>query len=91
MEIHKPKPSHTLREFFGEVGVVILGIIIALAGEQALSSLESRHKMRVVTEEMRQEISGDDGPQSLERIALSRCISNALDSIRRSIEKNAAR
>jgi hypothetical protein len=91
MEIHKPKPSHTLREFFGEVGVVLLGIVIALAGEQALSSLESRHKMRVVTEEMRQEISGDDGPQSLERIALSRCVSNALDSIRRSVEQNAER
>jgi hypothetical protein len=44
-----------------------------------------------VTEEMRQEISGDDAPQFLERIALSTCISNALDSIHRSVEQNAQR
>jgi hypothetical protein len=91
MDIHKPKPSHSLREFLSEVGIVLLGIVIALAGEQALSSLESRHKMRLVTEEMRQEISGDDAPQVLERIALSTCIGNALDSIRRPVEQNAQR
>lgn len=91
MEIHKPKPSHNLREFFSEVGIVLLGIVIALAGEEALRSLEARHKMRLVTEEMRQEISGDDGPQVSERIALSPCIGNALDSMRHSVEQNADR
>jgi hypothetical protein len=91
MEIHKPKPSHNLREFLSEVGVVLLGITIALAGEQALSSLESHHKIRLVTEEMRQEISGDDGPQVFERIALSKCLNDSLDTIRRSVEQNAER
>ncbi len=91
MEIHKPKPAHNLREFLSEVGVVILGITIALAGEQTLSRLESRHKISLVTEEMRQEISGDDGPQALQRIALSRCINASLDEIRRAVEENAER
>jgi hypothetical protein len=91
VEIHKPKPARNLREFFSEVAVVLLGIVIALAGEQALSSLEWRHKMRLVTEEMRQEISGDDGPQVLERVALSPCIDKALDAIRSSVEQNTGR
>ena len=91
MEIHKPKPARNLREFFSEVAVVLLGIVIALAGEQALSSLEWRHKMRLVTEEMRQEISGDDGPQVLERVALAPCIDKALDAIRSSVEQNTGR
>ncbi len=91
MEIHKPKPSHNLREFVSEVAVIILGIAIALAGEQALSRLESRHKMNLVSEEMRQEVSGDDGPQVLQRIALSPCINTALDAIRTAVEQNAGR
>ena len=91
MEIHKPKPSHNLLEFLSEVAVVLLGIVIALAGEQTLLSLESRHKIRLVAAEMRQEISGDDGPQVLERIALSKCVDSALDAIRGSAETNADR
>jgi hypothetical protein len=91
VEIHKPKPARNLREFFSEVAVVLVGIVIALAGEQMLISLERHHKMRLVTEEMRQEVSGDGGPQVLERVALSPCISNALDAIRSSVEQNAGR
>lgn len=91
MEIHKPKPLHSLREFLSEVAVVLLGIVIALAGEQTLLSLESHHKIRLVMEEMHQEISGDDGPQALERIALSKCIDGALDAIRGSAEANTDR
>jgi hypothetical protein len=45
VEIHKPKPAHNLREFFSEVAVVLVGIVIALAGEQMLISLEWHHKM----------------------------------------------
>ena len=91
VEIHKPKSSRNLREFFSEVAVVLLGIVLALAGEQTLSSLEWHHKMRLVTEEMRQEISGDDGPQVLERVALSPCINKALDAVRSSVEQNTGR
>jgi hypothetical protein len=91
VEIHKPKPVRNLREFCSEVAVVLVGIVIALAGEQMLLSLEWHHKMRLVTEEMRQEISGDGGPQVLERVALSPCINTALAAIRSSVEQNAAR
>ena len=91
MEIHKPKPAHNLGEFLSEVAVVVLGIIIALAGEQLLQSLEWRHRMRLADEQMRQEIAGDDGPQVLERIALSRCVNDALSAIRSSVEQAAPR
>jgi hypothetical protein len=91
VEFHKAKPAHTLLEFLSEVAIVLLGIVIALAGEQVLSSLEWRHKVRLLSEEMRQEVSGDDGPQALERIALSPCINKALDTIRLSVEQNTGR
>jgi len=91
VEIHKPKPAHNLREFLSEVAVVVVGIVIALAGEQVLQSFEWRHKMRLADEQMRQEIAGDNGPQVLERIALSPCLNDALAAIRSSVEQAAPR
>jgi hypothetical protein len=36
MEIHKVKPIHSWRDFLKELGTIVLGICIALAGEEAL-------------------------------------------------------
>ena len=33
MEIHKPKPVHNWRELLTEIGVVVIGILIALSLE----------------------------------------------------------
>jgi len=38
MDIHKPKPVHSWREFLSEILVVVTGIAIALAGEQAIQT-----------------------------------------------------
>ena len=40
MEIHKPKPVHNWQEFFSEISVVVVGIVIALAGEQAVEGVQ---------------------------------------------------
>jgi hypothetical protein len=39
MEIHKPKPWHGGREFLKEVGIIVIGVVIALSGEQAVEAL----------------------------------------------------
>ena len=39
MEIHKPKPVHSLREFLSEIVVIVVGILIALALEQLVEAL----------------------------------------------------
>jgi hypothetical protein len=38
MEIHKPKPIHNWRELMTEIGVIVIGILIALGLEQAVES-----------------------------------------------------
>jgi hypothetical protein len=38
MHLHRPKPVHGLREILTEIGVVVVGIAIALGGEQALTA-----------------------------------------------------
>ena len=91
MEIHRPKPTHNLREFFSEVAIVVVGIVIALAAEQVVQSFEWRHKMSLADEQMRNEIAGDDGPQVYERLALSPCVNEGLGGIRNAVEHDAAR
>jgi len=54
VEIHRPKPVHSWRELATEVGVIVIGITIALGGEQTLEWLhrraevsEARHALKL--------------------------------------------
>jgi len=42
MDIHKPKPVHSLREFVGEI-VIIGGMLIVPRVDQVVTRLKSRH------------------------------------------------
>jgi len=42
MHFHLPKPLHGWREFAGEVGVIVLGVLIALGFEQIVSRAHDR-------------------------------------------------
>ncbi len=46
MEIHKPKPWHGWPEFAKEVGTIVLGVLIAIAAEQAVEALHHRDVVR---------------------------------------------
>lgn len=46
MEIHKARPAHSWREFFTELGTIVLGILIALGGEEIVSRYHWRGQMR---------------------------------------------
>jgi len=43
LDIHKPKPFHSVKEFLSEICVVVIGIAIALGGEQLLESWHWGH------------------------------------------------
>jgi hypothetical protein len=80
MHIHLPKPLHGWREFLGEIGVIVIGILIALGLEQAIAGVEDRrhaHEARdAIDAEMR---------ENLQRIAThlnqSQCNERRLDQI----------
>lgn len=46
MHFHLPKPLHGWREFAGEVGIIVLGVLIALGAEQFAQSLQWRRDVR---------------------------------------------
>lgn len=47
MDIHRPKAVHGWRELLREVGVIVLGVLIALAGEQAVEAIHWMHQADV--------------------------------------------
>jgi hypothetical protein len=45
VDIHKPKPIHSWRELIVEIGVIVVGIVIALSGEQIVEALHWSHQI----------------------------------------------
>lgn len=56
MDIHKPKPVHSWREFLSEIGVIVIGVMIALAGEQTVEALSWREKVAAAAAAMNKEL-----------------------------------
>ena len=45
MHIQLPKPLHGWREFAGEVGIIVLGVLIALGAEQLIQTIHSQREV----------------------------------------------
>ena len=86
MHVHMPKPLHGWRAFLDEVGIIVVGVLIALAAEQAVQSIEWREKVDSALFDMDNELGSGDGPQAYGRLAIYACIANDLNSLRASIE-----
>lgn len=53
MDIHKPKPVHGWRGFVAEIGVIVVGVLIALSAEQTAQALHWRHQVHRERESLR--------------------------------------
>lgn len=81
MHVHLPKPLHGWREFAGEVGIIVLGVLIALAAEQLVENLHWHQKVRRAEDAMRLELAQDDGPQAYGRVIIGPCLDAKLSRI----------
>ena len=59
MHFRLPKPLHGWREFVGEVGIIVIGVLIALGAEQVVEDWSWRHKVGVVRESLMGELAND--------------------------------
>jgi hypothetical protein len=73
MHVHLPKPLHGWRAFVGEVGIIVLGVLIALSAEQVAQSIHDRYLAREALEHIRSELAYDSA-FAAERIALGDCM-----------------
>lgn len=80
MEIHKPKPVHNWREFLTEIGVVVIGVCIALAAEQAVEwvhwQIEVGHAREFIASEMALDMRA-----GIERVRTEHCFEQNIDAI----------
>lgn len=60
MEVHKSEARHRLRKILWEYGIVVLGVITALAAQQAVESLHRRQQRRQLEEDLREEMRIND-------------------------------
>jgi hypothetical protein len=80
MDIRKPKPIHSWREFLSELGVVVLGIALAFSGEQLIEHLHDEHKAEGARRGIREEIGTNLGVLG-NRAEIQACIDRRLDEI----------
>jgi hypothetical protein len=76
-----PKPLHGWRAFMGEVGVIVLGVLIALTFGQIVDAWQWRDKVSHAEAAMRLELAEDDGPQAYGRVLIGRCLDMQLARI----------
>jgi len=61
MDIRKPNPIHSWRELAREVGIIVLGVLIALAAEQAVEALRWAAAVRTAREALHREMAFNNG------------------------------
>jgi hypothetical protein len=89
MDIHKPKPIRNLREFLKEVGIIVLGVSIALAAEQAVAAVHEYHRASQARASIRGEIAHILGLMEVRR-ATEACVSRRLNEVDALIAASAA-
>lgn len=60
MHFHLPKPLHGWREFAGEVGIIVIGVLIALGAEQVIERRHDREKVDGSLAALRVEMADHD-------------------------------
>lgn len=81
MEVHKPKPIHRWREFLKEVGIIVLGVLIALAAEQSVEWLSWHAKAGQAEQHLRRD-AASVLYDMLERLEIQKCQDGRLTLIR---------
>ena len=81
MDIHRPKPWRGLRELAKEIGVIVIGVLIALGGEQIVETFHHSEQAKRAERAMRLELGEDDGPQAYGRVLIGRCLEDRLAQI----------
>jgi len=87
MEVHKPKPVHTWGELIGEIGIIVLGVLIALGAWQVVEILHWRHQVVETRVALRSEL-GDNANYAFLHRATYKCNAESLAHLRAALLKS---
>lgn len=82
MQFDLPKPLHGWRAFAGEVGIIVLGVLLALGAQQLVESLNSRQNVRQTRTAIDAELSHDLAALQF-RLNQRDCVTRRLDELDR--------
>jgi hypothetical protein len=85
MEIHKPKPIHSWREFLKEYAIIVLGVATALAAEQGVEWLHWQGEVKTARQAIYAEIGNNNGLFAF-RIASEACLQRQADEAGRMLD-----
>lgn len=80
MKVHPPRAIDSWREFLVEILIIVIGVALALAAEEALSDYHAGKEVAVVQESLNDELA-DSLFASLERINHADCQERFLDHL----------
>jgi len=86
MEIHKPKPVHSWREFLKEYAIIVLGVLTALSLEQVVETWHEHRQNLEAREAMRAELAANIS-NFVYRPAISACAGRRLSDIGEMLDK----
>lgn len=86
MEVHKPKPIHNWRELLTEIGVVVIGVCIALAAEQTVEWWHWRNQVSEAKEVVATELSANL-VAGIRRIHSENCTERRIDQLARILDE----
>jgi len=80
MDLHKPKPIRSWREFLKEYAIIVLGVVTALVGEQMVEKLHDRSRATLARENIHDEIATNIQLMN-RRKATESCVSHRLGEV----------
>jgi hypothetical protein len=85
MHIHLPKPLHGWRAFVGEVGIIVIGVLIALAFEQLVGQWQWRERIAETRAQLDAELHRD-ARSAYEGLGVAPCLDQQLLSLDSALE-----
>ena len=82
MHFHLPKPLHGWRAFVGEVGIIVIGVLIALGAEQVVEAIHWETEVATFRSAVREEVASDLGTYKY-RLSENGCVERRLDELER--------
>ncbi len=89
MNASAPKPAHSWGELINEIGVIVLGVLIALSAAQGIELLRWRQQVNDARQAIRGELL-DDAANAFQHRAIFKCNSQALSQLRLDLLKSGA-
>lgn len=90
MHVHLPKPLHGWREFVGEVGIIVIGVLIALTADQIAENINWRRHVAEAKEDLHSELEGNLR-NAQERVLLAQCVERRLDQLSQIVDHPPAK